>query len=93
MAVKKASDLKSTISSELADNNAGQISALDVRHNMEDIVDSIVPIAASGDYQTYPFDNNAVNFNYLVVAKSGVEERRKGTVDVVARCSFVTSHV
>ena len=73
MAVKKASDLKSTISSELADNNAGQISAYDVRHNLEDMVDSIVPIAASGDYQTYPFDNNAVNFNYLVVAKSGVK--------------------
>ena len=73
MAVKKASDLKDTINSELADNNAGAISALDIRHNLVDIVDSIVPIIASGDFQTYPFDNNPVNFNDYPVAKSGIK--------------------
>lgn len=50
--------LYNNISSELADNNAGLISAYDVRHNMEDIVVSINKIVASGDTdQEYPFFN------------------------------------
>lgn len=73
MSVKKAADLKTTINSELADNNAGLISAYDIRHNLVDIVDSIVPIVASGDFQTYPFDNGYVVFNDYPVIKSGVK--------------------
>ena len=65
--------LKHGIVQDLADNNAGQISAQDVRQNMVDIADCIVPHAASGDYATYPFNNGAVNFNNLVVAKSGIK--------------------
>jgi hypothetical protein len=65
--------LKHGIVTDLADNNAGQISAQDVRQNMVDLADCIVPHAASGDYATYPFNNGAVNFNNLIVAKSGVK--------------------
>ena len=53
MTVKNSSDLKSTITEDLADNNSGSIGAADLRNNMVDIVDSIVPIVASGDFQTY----------------------------------------
>tara|TARA_B100000131_G_scaffold270286_1_gene270039 strand:+ start:5131 stop:6183 length:1053 start_codon:yes stop_codon:yes gene_type:complete len=73
MSVQNASDLKSSIQTDLADNNAGQISAFDIRHNMEDLVDSIVPIVASGDFQTFPFNNLPLFFNSLIVAKSGVK--------------------
>ena len=50
MSIKSQSEIKSSIQSELADNNAGLISAYDVRHNMEDIVDSINTIVSSGDF-------------------------------------------
>lgn len=50
--------LIANISSELADNNAGLISAYDVRHNMEDIAFSINKIVASGDTEAvFPFFN------------------------------------
>lgn len=52
MAVKSASEIKSAIQTELADNNAGLISAYNVRHNMEDIVDSITQIVASGNFDS-----------------------------------------
>ena len=56
-------ELVANISSELADNNAGLISADDVRHNMEDISVSINKIVASGDTETeFPFFN-AVKFS------------------------------
>ena len=58
-------ELYNNISAELADNNAGLISAYDVRHNMEDIVVSINKIVASGDTDVeFPF------FNILRVSKS-----------------------
>tara|TARA_B100002019_G_scaffold213959_1_gene186570 strand:- start:4844 stop:5872 length:1029 start_codon:yes stop_codon:yes gene_type:complete len=45
-----------SIQNDLADNNAGLISAFDVRHNMEDIAFSINRIVASGDTATeFPF--------------------------------------
>ena len=53
-----AGTLANQIVTELADNNAGQISARDVRQNILDVADSIVPHAASGDYIKYPFNNN-----------------------------------
>jgi hypothetical protein len=49
----------SSISSDLADNNAGLISAHDVRHNMEDAVASIPNIVSLSDTEnTYYFRNN-----------------------------------
>jgi len=60
MAIMKSSgDLLASIGSDLANNNAGEISAEDVRHNMEDTVYSINRIIASGDTDIkYPFYNN-----------------------------------
>ena len=51
--------LKTTIASELADNNAGLISEADVRQNLIDAVDSINMIVASGN----------TNENYKFVQK------------------------
>lgn len=48
-----------SISSDLSDNNAGLISAEDVRHNMEDAVASIPNIVSLSDTEnTYYFRNN-----------------------------------
>lgn len=56
--MKNSGELIASISSELADNNAGLISAYDVRHNMEDIAFSINKIIASGDTEVkFPFFN------------------------------------
>ena len=78
--MKSSGDLLSSISADLANNNAGLISAEDVRHNMEDIAFSINHIVASGDTDVkYPFFND-VRFKHLgtpgvggrVIAESGV---------------------
>jgi len=62
--MKSSGDLIASISSDLADNNAGLISAEDVRHNMEDIAFSINRIIASGDTEVeFPFYNNVVISN------------------------------
>ena len=54
--MKSSGDLIASISTDLADNNAGLISAEDVRHNMEDIAFSINKIVASGDTEiAFPF--------------------------------------
>ena len=53
--------LVENIQSELADNNAGAISAYDVRHNMVDTVASINWIVASGNFNSvHPFTGNDV---------------------------------
>jgi len=53
---KTSGNLLSSISTDLADNNAGSISAGDVRGNMEDTVASMNVIIASGNTDTvYPF--------------------------------------
>lgn len=63
--MKSSGDLIASIATDLADNNAGLISAFDVRHNMEDIAFSINKIVASGDTdEEFPF------FNVLRVSKS-----------------------
>lgn len=79
MAILSKDQLKTNISSELADNNAGLISAYDVRHNMEDIVDSINQVVASGDFDvSTPFTGSNVrakirNGQYgAFIAESGV---------------------
>jgi hypothetical protein len=79
MAILSKDQLNTNIQSELADNNAGAISAYDVRHNMVDIVDSMNQIVASGDFDsTNPFTGSDVrakitNNQYgAFVAESGV---------------------
>jgi len=58
MAEQSKANLTTNITNELADNNAGNISARDVRQNMLDIVDSIVPIVQSGINDSNPFSCN-----------------------------------
>lgn len=54
--MKNSGELIASISADLADNNAGLISAYDVRHNMEDIAFSINKIVCSGDTDVaFPF--------------------------------------
>lgn len=79
MAILPTGQLRTNISSELADNNAGLISAYDVRHNMEDIVDSINQIVASGDFDvSTPFTASNVRAKIInnqygaFIAESGV---------------------
>lgn len=80
--IKSSGDLVSSISTDMADNNAGLISAEDVRHNMEDTVFSINRIVASGDTDVaFPFYNNVrarqVNVGDategIFIAESGVQ--------------------
>jgi len=50
--------LISSIQTDLADNNAGLISAYDLRHNMEDIAFSINKVVSSGETEVeFPFFN------------------------------------
>lgn len=79
MSILSKDQLKANIQGELADNNAGAISAYDVRHNMVDIVDSINQVVASGDFDaTNPFTGSNVrakitNNQYgAFIAESGV---------------------
>lgn len=79
MAVLSKEQIKTNIQTELADNNAGAISAFDVRHNMEDIVDSINQIVASGDFDaSTPFTGSDVRAKIInnqygaFIAESGV---------------------
>jgi len=79
MAVLSKEQIKTSIQTDLADNNAGVISAFDVRHNMEDIVDSINQIVGSGDFDaSTPFSGSNVrakivnNQNGAFIAESGV---------------------
>jgi hypothetical protein len=79
MSILSKAQLLSNISSELADNNAGSISAYNVRHNLQDVVDSINQVVASGDFDsTTPFTGGNVrakivsNQYGLFIAESGV---------------------
>lgn len=72
--------LQSGIREDLADNNAGLISAADVRENMDNIVESMAHIIANSDFAT---DGNAFQGNVraqtvggangLFIADSGVQ--------------------
>jgi hypothetical protein len=56
MTIRKKTTILDNISTDLGDNNAGLISAEDVRTNMYDAVDSINLIISSGNVDTtYPF--------------------------------------
>ena len=57
--MKSSGDLIASINLDMADNNAGLISAEDVRHNLADTAFSINRIVASGDTETeFPFFHN-----------------------------------
>ena len=58
MAEFKKEDLKTKITSDLADNEEGKITAKILRDNMLHIVDSVTPIIASGadNYYRYALD-------------------------------------
>ncbi len=80
LTMKNSGELITSINDDLADNNAGLISAEDVRHNMRDIAYSINHIVASGDTDVkYPFFND-VRFKHhgtpgiggTVIAESGI---------------------
>lgn len=59
MSVLSDTQIKANILADLADNNAGLISAADVRENIYDIVDSMKQIVASGDFDVaHPFVND-----------------------------------
>lgn len=73
------------IAEQLADNNAGLISAGDVRSNMEDIVFSINSIVASGDtVDMFPFFND-------VKAKHDASEGTGGTFIAESGITFPNS--
>ena len=79
MAVLPQSDIRVNINTDLADNNAGNISAADVRENMIDTLDSMLPIVASGNFNANPFVGNNVrigqdsNSNYgELIVESGI---------------------
>jgi hypothetical protein len=52
MAIRPKNDIVTNINTDLADNNAGLISAADVRENMKDIVESITTIVSSGNFDS-----------------------------------------
>ena len=78
--IKTSGDLLASISADLSDNNAGLISAEDVRHNMEDAVRSINQIVASGDTDgEWPFTqdvrvahDSTAGTGGIVYAESGI---------------------
>jgi len=63
MTERKAKNIRTNLSSLLADNNQGNISASDVRDNLLDIVDSIIPIMGSGGSQT-PYFNGPSGIHF-----------------------------
>jgi len=78
--MKSSGDLIASITTDMPDNNAGLISAADVRTNMEDTAYSINRIVASGDtYTKFPFFNDVTikrdtvaNANGRLFVESGI---------------------
>jgi hypothetical protein len=59
MVTKSQTELLSEITDRLRDNNAGLISAADIRENMVNVVNSINRVVCSGDFNaTFPFFND-----------------------------------
>ena len=63
MTERKDKDIKASLISLLADNNQGDISAADIRSNLLDMVDSVIPIMGSGASQT-PFFNGPSGIHF-----------------------------
>jgi hypothetical protein len=90
MAIRSQSDIVNNINTNLADNNAGLISAADVRENMKDIAESIQTIVGSGNFDSLtPFTGSNVrakinNNQYgRFIAESGVEFPNGGGLQLV----------
>lgn len=73
MSIKSRQEIITNISRDLADNNAGLISAADVRENMLDILRNFIPMVASGDFNTTPFRNGTV----VIATKAGDQDSGK----------------
>lgn len=72
MAVRSKTQIVNNITNNLADNNAGLISAADIRNNMLDIVDSINAIVGSGNFDgDTPFSPNNVRAKIDTINKTG----------------------
>lgn len=92
MAIRSQAQIVSNINTDLADNNAGLISAADVRENMKDIAESITTIVGSGNFDsTTPFTGSNVrakitNNQYgFFIAESGIKFPNNGnTTQLVA---------
>lgn len=67
MPIKTTTELLQDITTRLANNNAGDISAADVRENIENIVTSILPIVTKELNASKPFEQD------IVVGTGGVE--------------------
>lgn len=89
MTVRSKSDIITNVQTDLADNNAGLISAADIRNNILDIVESIETIVGSGNYDGgTPFSPNNVrakidtsvspNVGGFFVAESGLKFPNNG---------------
>lgn len=79
MSVLPTGTIISNINSELADNNAGNISAYDVRHNMVDIAESIAYVIANANMDSdTPFIGSNVRAKIvsdqygMFIAESGI---------------------
>jgi hypothetical protein len=72
MTVRSKDGLTSTIGARIPDNNAGLISASDVRNSMLDIVDSINQVVASGNFNSETPFVNPTRFKSMVYMESGV---------------------
>ena len=85
--MKSSGDLIASISADLADNNAGLISAEDVRHNMEDISFSINRIVASGNTnKQFPFYHN------VRARQNSAGDANSGKFLAESGIEFVTNH-
>lgn len=96
MAVKSQSEIITNIQTELADNNAGLISAYDVRHNMEDLAESVNYIVGSGNFDsTTPFTGSNVRAKITgnqygkFVAESGILFPNAGGGSEAANTQYV----
>jgi hypothetical protein len=59
MAIRSSGEIYTNIQIDLADNNAGAISAADIRNNMTDMLESMNHIVASGNFNSItPFVND-----------------------------------
>lgn len=79
MAIRSQADIVTNINEDLADNNAGLISAADIRNNVKDIVESINTIVGSGNFDSEtPFTGSNVRAKItnsqfgVFVAESGI---------------------
>jgi hypothetical protein len=85
MTIRSQSDIVNKINTDLADNNAGLISAADVRENMKDIAESINVIVGSGNFDSStPFTGSNVRAKIVsnqygfFVAESGIKFPNNG---------------